>query len=234
MSGNNTERDKMGRRLGLIVSRLFSGESLSIPRLATEFNVSERTIRRDIHQRLDYLNIYKKEDKYQLTFFNRVTRTDRDIIRFAKMTYIDRLFPSFDRKFVSLLLDSDSHSPFVVYTSPLEKKIGVFSVFYSITQSIIDSHKINFMYQGKYYQHFHPYRLIYFKKHWYLVGLIENKMLVVLFDLISDVDVTKHCFKRDMLFLDLTENEQFIHSLPYFQYSIDLYFNFKPYYHATE
>lgn len=227
MANEQASYDKIGRRLGIIVSRLFSGESLSVDKLADEFNVSKRTIRRDINTRLDYLNIKKQGNYYQLSLLEGRARTDNDIIRLAKMTYIDRLFPSFDRKFVSLLLSGSHHSPFVIYTSPLEKRLGVFSAFYAITQSIIDCIEINFICQGQHYQQFKPYRLIYFKKHWYLVGLLADKMLSVIFDTISDVDFTTSYFKRDEQFLALTEEEQFINSLPYFQYSINLYFNFR-------
>ncbi|WP_284318771.1 DeoR family transcriptional regulator [Escherichia coli] len=48
--------DKLGYRLGLILTRLNNGESLTVRGLADEFNVCEKTIRRDLTERLAYLN----------------------------------------------------------------------------------------------------------------------------------------------------------------------------------
>lgn len=48
--------DRLASRLAILVSRLFMGESLSVRRLAQEFGVSERTVQRDLRERLRYLD----------------------------------------------------------------------------------------------------------------------------------------------------------------------------------
>jgi predicted DNA-binding transcriptional regulator YafY len=53
--------DKLGYRLGLILTRLNNGESLTVRGLADEFNVCEKTIRRDLTERLAYLNLLRQE-----------------------------------------------------------------------------------------------------------------------------------------------------------------------------
>ncbi|HFV8060113.1 TPA: DeoR family transcriptional regulator [Escherichia coli] len=40
------KHDKLGYRLGLILTRLNNGESLAVRELSEEFNVCEKTIRR--------------------------------------------------------------------------------------------------------------------------------------------------------------------------------------------
>lgn len=48
--------DRLASRLAILVSRLFMGETLSIRQLAQEFGVSERTVQRDLRERLRYID----------------------------------------------------------------------------------------------------------------------------------------------------------------------------------
>ena len=61
MTLQERRHDRLAVRLSLIISRLVSGETLFIRKLATEFGVSERTLRRDFRERLMYLDL----DYYQ-------------------------------------------------------------------------------------------------------------------------------------------------------------------------
>ena len=56
MTLQERRHDRLAVRLSLIISRLVSGETLFIRKLATEFGVSERTLRRDFRERLMYLD----------------------------------------------------------------------------------------------------------------------------------------------------------------------------------
>ena len=51
------EHDKIAQRLGMLLTRLYSGEKLHLSDLATEYNVTVRTLQRDSNQRLSYLPI---------------------------------------------------------------------------------------------------------------------------------------------------------------------------------
>jgi predicted DNA-binding transcriptional regulator YafY len=53
-----TERrhDRLAVRLSIIISRLLAGETLSVQKLAAEFAVSPRTLRRDFRERLMYMD----------------------------------------------------------------------------------------------------------------------------------------------------------------------------------
>ncbi|MFQ2285548.1 hypothetical protein [Aeromonas dhakensis] len=46
------EHDKIAQRLGMLLTRLYSGEKLHLSDLATEYNVTVRTLQRDFNQRL--------------------------------------------------------------------------------------------------------------------------------------------------------------------------------------
>ena len=59
--------DKILTRLTTILSRLNSGEALSVTKLAVEFHVSERTIQRDFNKHLkDTFPIYQEKKKWKM------------------------------------------------------------------------------------------------------------------------------------------------------------------------
>ncbi|EGN3817350.1 MULTISPECIES: DeoR family transcriptional regulator, partial [Bacteria] len=55
MTQAERRHDRLAVRLSLIISRLVAGETLSVRKLAAEFGVSVRTLRRDFRERLMYL-----------------------------------------------------------------------------------------------------------------------------------------------------------------------------------
>ena len=60
------EHDKIAQRLGMLLTRLYSGEKLHLSDLATEYNVTVRTLQRDFNQRLSYLPIEHRNQQYWL------------------------------------------------------------------------------------------------------------------------------------------------------------------------
>lgn len=54
MTQAERRHDRLAVRLSLIISRLVAGETLSVRKLAAEFGVSVRTLRRDFRERLMY------------------------------------------------------------------------------------------------------------------------------------------------------------------------------------
>ncbi|HBY0554106.1 TPA: DeoR family transcriptional regulator, partial [Klebsiella pneumoniae subsp. pneumoniae] len=56
MSEQEQRYDRLASRLAILVSRLFMGETLSVRQLAQEFGVSERTVQRDLRERLRYID----------------------------------------------------------------------------------------------------------------------------------------------------------------------------------
>lgn len=58
------DKDKLSTRLVAILQYLNNGERFSLEELAQEFNVSIRTIQRDLHDRLAFIPIKKENGKY--------------------------------------------------------------------------------------------------------------------------------------------------------------------------
>ena len=55
--------DKLSTRLSLILTKLNNGEHFTVEELAHEFNVTTRTIQRDINERLVYIPIVKENNE---------------------------------------------------------------------------------------------------------------------------------------------------------------------------
>jgi transcriptional antiterminator len=81
--------DKLGYRLGLILTRLNNGESLTVRGLADEFNVCEKTIRRDLTERLAYLNLLRQGKQYRLPKGILGKRSNTDLRRFTRILGIE-------------------------------------------------------------------------------------------------------------------------------------------------
>lgn len=88
------EHDKIAQRLGMLLTRLYSGEKLHLSDLATEYNVTVRTLQRDFNQRLSYLPIEHRSQQYWLDpgFLNH--KSDGKLRKLAEQLGITDLFPA--------------------------------------------------------------------------------------------------------------------------------------------
>ena len=87
------EHDKLSVRLSQILTKLNNGEKFTLEDLAQEFNVSSRTVERDIKERLNYLPL-KKEGKYYFLEEYALGKLNlEDIKNFATISGIKSLYP---------------------------------------------------------------------------------------------------------------------------------------------
>lgn len=95
----NKNHDKIALRLAMILQKLNQGETLYETELAQEFNVSLRTIQRDMRDRLIFLPFINNQKGYRLdtTFLGKFDI--EDINRFAKFASIKDLFGKIDQDF---------------------------------------------------------------------------------------------------------------------------------------
>ncbi|VFT71331.1 transcriptional regulator [Escherichia coli] len=66
MSQAERRHERLAVRLSLIISRLVAGETLIMQKLAAEFGVSVRTLRRDFRERLTYLDLEFRDGQCRL------------------------------------------------------------------------------------------------------------------------------------------------------------------------
>jgi predicted DNA-binding transcriptional regulator YafY len=90
--------DKTLYRLTTILSKLNSGEVLSVKELAEEFNVSTRTIQRDFNERLTTYPIYQENKKWKMAEGFRLEKTT-DIENSIILDIIEKMAQGVGQKF---------------------------------------------------------------------------------------------------------------------------------------
>ncbi|WP_392563568.1 HTH domain-containing protein [Orbus wheelerorum] len=235
----DNRHEQLAYRLSTILIRLFQGDSVSIKSLAEEFQVSERTISRDLRVRLGLLEINCHNKRYTLSKRQLGARLNvHDLVRFAKMMYIDRLFPALDNKLAAILTDHQ-HSPFIVYTYPPKTSVKPFSAFLLITEAILNKRKLTFSADSPLKwlpknilatcsqihlnttslteaSPFNPYRLVYVNQEWFLVGTQLEQLSVYRYEDMMNVTSLTQPFTLNDDLLSIIESEFFIQSLPHY------------------
>lgn len=218
MSEQGHRYDRLASRLAILVSRLFMGESLSVRQLAQEFGVSERTVQRDLRERLRYLDIEYSRGSFRLLDARGPFRTNSDILRFARITSVAHYFPTLDPRLLSVLLDSGQDSPCIIWNAPPRQAPALFGGFQAIVQAIIRNRRVHFLHQGHQQSAVAPYRLICLDGEWYLVAVSKDRIQVFTLSAITDVVMTLSGFVRNSHITRIFRDPRFIQALPHYQY----------------
>ncbi|MDD3775342.1 MAG: WYL domain-containing protein [Sulfurovaceae bacterium] len=109
--------DTILTRLTIILSRLNAGEMLSVKELATEFNVSGRTIQRDLNERLTSFPIYQDKKLWRMQDGHRLEKSvsvEDTIVLDIMQKLIESAGHSFSAKAGKLLgkIKNDTFNPF--------------------------------------------------------------------------------------------------------------------------
>ncbi|EPZ1177500.1 helix-turn-helix transcriptional regulator [Klebsiella oxytoca] len=218
MSEQGHRYDRLASRLAILVSRLFMGESLSVRQLAQEFGVSERTVQRDLRERLRYLDTEYTGGSFRLRDARGPFRTNNDILRFARLTSVAHYFPALDPRLLSVLLDSGQDAPCIIWNAPPRQAPTLFGGFQTLIQAIICKRRIHFLHHGSQQSSVAPYRLICLEGEWYLVAVSKERIQVFTLSAITDVVMTIGGFTRRSHIRRIFEDPRFIQALPHFQY----------------
>lgn len=218
MSEQEQRYDRLASRLAILVSRLFMGETLSIRQLAQEFGVSERTVQRDLRERLRYIDTEYNGGNFRLRDARGPFRTNNDILRFARITSVAHYFPALDPKLLSVLLDGGQDSPCIIWNAPPHEAPSLFGGFQVIVQAIISKRRIHFLHHGDHQSAVAPYRLICLEGEWYLTAVTDERIQVFTLSAITDVVMTIGGFTRSSHIRRIFEDPRFIQALPHFQY----------------
>ncbi|CNE40530.1 transcriptional regulator [Yersinia rohdei] len=210
--------DRLASRLAMLVSRLFMGESLRVSQLAQEFGVSERTVQRDLRERLRYLDTEYIDGHVSLRDARGPFRTNSDILRFARITSVAHYFPALDPKLLSVLLDSGQDSPCIIWNDPPRQTPALFGGFQVIVQAIIRNRLIHFLYQERLQPSIAPYRLICQGGEWYLAAISKDRIQVFTLSAITDVVMTVSSFSRNRHIDRILKDPKFMRALPHFDY----------------
>ena len=208
--------DRLAIRLSVIISRLMVGETLSLSALSDEFGVSERTLRRDFHQRLMHLDIVGENGTRWL---NKSMLRDPTpgALAFARNIGITYLIPSQNRQLMRYLTDEAGTSPCLIgYSQQLTGTVS--DSFQRLAEAIYHHLVVGLLVKGVHHDDLEPYRLIYQHSHWYLVGCKNGAIHAFQLDEIISVSLTEQHFQRCSETSALITEEAFIKALPHFHF----------------
>jgi predicted DNA-binding transcriptional regulator YafY len=217
MTQAERRHDRLALRLSLIIGRLVAGETLSVTKLAAEFGVSVRTLRRDFRERLMYLDLEYRQGLCRLRTGGNGAQGELDVLTFAHRTGLADVFPGFDRRLVSALLASDD-APCLVWQLPHGVSPSGSLVFYRLVTAITSRQRVTLLAEGQRCESLAPYRLISQSGCWYLAGEFRGHITVHPLTDIHAVTVLNTTFTSRKTIIQLTSQPAFIHALPHFSF----------------
>ena len=167
--------DKIATRLVLILVKLNNGERFTIEELSSEFNVTVRTIQRDLNERLSFIPIIKENNHYFMESYALGKLNFKDIKNFAVISGIKSLYPMLDDGFISDILNIKLNNAYLIKNQGFENISHQQDWFNKISAAIIKSSPIEFTYKEK-HRVVNPYKLINNQGVWYLLA-DENEQL---------------------------------------------------------
>jgi len=141
--------DTLAFRLSFILSKLNNGERFTALELANEFNVSSRTIQRDLNERLNFIPIKKNGDFYSMESYALGKLSFEDIKNFATLSGIKSLYPSLSKEFISDILNIKLNSAYLIKNQGFEDVNHKIEWFESLSTAIIKNSPVNFIYNKK-------------------------------------------------------------------------------------
>lgn len=139
--------EKLAFRLSDILTRLFMGEVLSIELLMRDYQVSEKTLRRDFNERLIKAPIVKCSDGYRLAPVSRVSVPN--IQKVMNDSGLSALLPK------GLVLSSAYHN--LLFKNPRIENTEKFeAIFKSLSDAITSKTVVDLNYQGNSLNRFNP------------------------------------------------------------------------------
>lgn len=168
MSSQKT--DKLTTRIIGISTRLSRGEVVTVKELAEEFDVTPRSIQKDLNERLmQFLPIVRVNDQYYMES-HFIGKLDYDDIRdFALLSGIKELYPSLNDGALADILNAKINDALLVKGGAYEEISGKKKEFDLIRLAIVLKHQLYFIYKDK-KRIVNPYKLVNNNDIWYLVG----------------------------------------------------------------
>jgi len=199
---------KLAERLASIITQLNDAKVLSIASLAEEFNVSVRTVQRDLNERLSFLPIHESKGSYSLALSALGKLSPKDIRHFAAISGIEALYPNLDTHFICSILSQAIDSPFIIKGHNYEPKHKIESNLNKLEATIQRNKCINFNYKQKQYINIHPYRLVNSKGIWYLAAVDKSTLKTFHLSEITQILEQADSFTTKQSFINAIENDE--------------------------
>lgn len=201
------EHDKLSVRLSQILTKLNNGERFTLEDLAKEFNVSSRTVERDIRERLIYLPLKKEGKYYFLEEYALGKLNFNDIKNFASISGIKSLYPSLTNQFLVEILDDRINKTYMVKNSGFEQIENKKDEFEKLSNAIINYQTVEFFYKEK-QKRVKPYKLINSNGIWYLCANDDDKIKTYSLSKIENLKITNETFTQNPQLLKQIEQDE--------------------------
>jgi predicted DNA-binding transcriptional regulator YafY len=205
--------DKVLTRLRIILQRLNDGEVLSVQELAKDFNVSTRTIQRDLNERLSKYPIYRENQKWKMKDDYKIQKV-RDIEDKIVLDIIEQITDGIGGKFSikskQLLskLKNKEHNP--IYTKlNIEDISDRLKDVELLEQAIKKQVEIECHYahpKGRYSTTIKPLKIVNYEGFWYLVALRDEEIRKYYLKELSHIKLSDKVFEVDTDINKLLEN----------------------------
>ncbi|MEG9531672.1 helix-turn-helix transcriptional regulator [Mannheimia indoligenes] len=198
------KNDVLAQRISLILARLNQGERIDINQIVDEFDISLRTLQRDLNERLAFLAWEEFGPRYYKINRSKLGILDeQDIQRFAIFASVSDLFPKIDQTFYQEKLTESVQVKGFQYEDirHLDKE-------FKLIQRAIETHQfIDFSYiksgqiQAKFYK-IAPHSLINKNGIWYLIGTDNDKQKTFCFTQMKMLKVLDETFEPNQQLLE--------------------------------
>jgi predicted DNA-binding transcriptional regulator YafY len=199
------DRDKIIARLSSTLGKLNAGECVNVSELAEEYNVSTKTIKRDIDA-FSFLPIRSDKGRYSLEPYALGKLSFEDIKNFAAISGIKHLFPTLSDDFIADILNAKVNTAFLIKAPRYEDLTHLTKEFQTLSNAILQHFPIRCHYKEK-QRLLHPYKLVNHHGTWYLVaddnGVLKNFSFSKIIDLLI---LEKESFTPNCDFLETLKN----------------------------
>lgn len=160
-------KDSLSIRIIEILKLLVNGIDVDLKALSQEFNVSLRTLQRDMERLCKHLPIHKANGLYSLESYALGSLSYKDMQYFAFVSGLKNLYPRLSEDFIVDVLNPNVAKTFII--TPPPRQSPDYEVFEVLSIAIATFHKVSFVYKDK-TRLVEPYRLIHIKGVWYLLA----------------------------------------------------------------
>ncbi|WP_373226008.1 transcriptional regulator [Enterobacter cloacae complex sp. ESBL7] len=234
MTQAERRHDRLAVRLSMIIGRLVAGETLDMRKLAAEFGVSIRTLRRDFRERLMYLDLEYRQGRCRLLSGSR--QRELAVITFARQSGVETLFPGLDSHLVRTLLRGPGESPCLIWQGHSAQTTTDSEVFTRLVNAVSECKKVTLRGNGGCHTDIAPYRLVLNDGGWYLTGTHQTRIIALPLTDIRVVMLHPGSFIPDVTVRDILSRTDFLQALPHFRFIGEVLSGFAPEPHqpATE
>lgn len=201
--GNNFSMadTKFAERLAELLNILHGGYHLNSSELSAYFNVSTRTLRRGVFERLSFLDIHTAPSGDWFLNKMKPNQLNHSILNlFSEKSGVRDLFPYFTLDLLSTFFDKTTTTPYLIQSYEYESQSITPNRknFTDLETAIKKSNTVYFSHGEKTYQKVNVYKLINFEGYWYLAGVHNNKLKLFHISLMKNVWIHSDKFIKDV------------------------------------